>query len=71
MRNPSPRARGVVLVIVGLALALFLAVMQSARETALPEFAIAVLVLMAALCIAFGGFMIARNRNPRVDSGIR
>ena len=71
MRNPNPRVRGIVLVAVGAALGLFLAIMQSATETALSEFAIAALILLAALCIAFGGFMIARNRNPRVDSGIR
>jgi hypothetical protein len=71
MRNPNPRVRGIVLLMVGLALGLFLAVMQSARETALSEFAIAAIIVIAAACVAFGGFMIARNRNPRVDSGIR
>ncbi len=71
MRKPSPRITGVMLLIAGLALALFLALAQSAPGTMLPKAAIAVLVLISALCVAFGGFMIARNRNPRTDSGVR
>lgn len=71
MRKPSPRANGFILLVLGAALAVFLALAQSAPETNLPKIVIAVLVVVSAACVAFGGFMIARNRNPRTDTGIR
>jgi hypothetical protein len=71
MRIGSPRARGIMLLLAGLILALFLAIVQSSHETALPEFAIALVAITACVCVAFGAFMALKNRGARTDTGIR
>lgn len=71
MRTGRPRVVGTVLLVLGLVMALALALAQSGEQTRLPELVILAAILVSALSITVGLFMIIKNRAVRTDIGPR